>query len=209
MRANTSAAAPTMNSDSPRSAWLASRPTGASANAKPDAAAAAASRSVTSGSIVLMSTIVVPRRACSITPPRPPITSFTAAESGSIVNTTSTGGRHASHVRRGLRAQRLERAHRSRTDVVARTRRTPLRTRFDAMGLPHVSETDETDNGTVGALHRPSLPSLPSASAQVLDAHVLDLRVARERLESFSPARSRSSCSHRTAIPRRRRRRRC
>ena len=144
MRAKTSSAAPTMNSDSPRSAWLASRPTGASANAMPFADAAAASRSVTRGSIVLMSTTTLPRRTCASTPSRPRSPRSTIAESGSIVKTMSDDGRHAAHVRRGLRAQRFERAHRRRHDVVHAHPKS-LAAEIRRHGPTHVAQTDEAD----------------------------------------------------------------
>src|SRR5215218_4503011 len=62
-RRKSSSDAPTMKSDSPRSACAASRPTGASTTVRPRSAAALAIRSVVFGSTVLISTTTCAGRA--------------------------------------------------------------------------------------------------------------------------------------------------
>jgi len=127
--------APTMNSDSPRSAWLASRPTGASTKPMPRAWAAAASSSEVSGDTVLMSMITVPGLRFANTPSVRPMTSRTTAEFGSIVTTMSDCDATSAT----LAVPRACNASSSCTAVGSMsftTRRNPLRHRFDAIGRP-------------------------------------------------------------------------
>ena len=70
--------APTMNRHSPRSAWLASRPMGASQKRRPAAASRAAMASVAAGSTVLRSTMSVPGAAVEATPSSPNSTCSTS-----------------------------------------------------------------------------------------------------------------------------------
>src|SRR6185503_2442421 len=124
-----------MKRHSPRSAWLASRPTGASANAMPRAAASAAIRSVTSGSIVLISTTMLPFFARLMTPSCPPMTSATAAVVGSIVKITSLVAA-TSAAPAAISAPRPTSARTASPLTSWTSSVSPLRTRLEAIGLP-------------------------------------------------------------------------
>src|SRR5579864_616616 len=165
-RAKAASSAPTMKRDSPRSAWLASRPTGASIHSQPRAAVAAASRSVTSGSMVLMSMTAPWRRRCARTPSGPATTCSTIAEVGSIVITTSLPAATAATVG-AARAPRSASARTGAGFTSCTRREKPLRHRLAAIGRPML----------------PS-PTKPIVSAE-LDADILHLRVTDEGLEAL------------------------
>ena len=124
-----------MNSDSPRSAWLASRPTGASTKPMPLAAAALASRSVVPGSMVLMSRISEPGFALAMMPSVRETTSSTTAEFGSMVTMMSDFCATSATVAAPLACSSSSSA--TASGLISLTvSRNPLRQRLDAIGRP-------------------------------------------------------------------------
>src|SRR5499426_2504873 len=83
------ASPPTMKASSALSAKVDGRPTGASSMRMPRAASAAATRFVTCGSMVLISSTASPAAPPSATPLGPRMTASTSAELGRMVRTTS------------------------------------------------------------------------------------------------------------------------
>ena len=133
--------------------------------AHPRAAAAAASRSVTSGSIVLMSTTSVPGLACASTPSPPAMTCSTIAEFGEHRQDDIAGAGDVVRAARRAGAERGQRADGLGVDVVD--------DEFDALaaevrghGPSHAPEPDEADRSHPPLLTGFRVPPVLTAAVQ-------------------------------------------